>query len=125
MTLRCVIVDDSAVFVAAARKLLEQQGLTVVGVAGTGAEALRLALDLRPDVLLVDVNLHGESGLDVVRRLARDVDPAPPSILISTQARDVYADLVAESPALGFLCKADVSAAAVRRLLEGQGDGTL
>jgi DNA-binding NarL/FixJ family response regulator len=124
MTLRCVIVDDSSVFVVTARKLLEQQGLTVLGVAGNGAEALRLTADLNPDVLLVDIDLDGESGLDVVRHLAGAADPAPRMILISTHAEEVYADLVAQSPAVGFLPKAKLSATAVQRLLEGRRDSS-
>lgn len=123
MTVRCVIVDDNSVFVAAARRLLEQQGLAVLGVAANGEDALRLAADLRPDVLLVDIDLDGESGLDVVRRLACAVEPPPLAILISTHAEDVYADLVAESAAVGFLSKAELSATAVQGLLEGRVTG--
>ena len=55
--MRCLIVDDSADFVDAARGLLECQGITVVGVASTSAEALRLFEELRPDVTLVDIDL--------------------------------------------------------------------
>ena len=119
MTVRCVIVDDSVAFVAAARSLLEQQGMTVVGVAANGADAVRLAAELRPDVLLVDIDLGGESGLELTGRLARSAGPAPPPvILVSTYAEEDYADLIADSPAVGFLSKAALSAAAIRRLLE-------
>jgi DNA-binding NarL/FixJ family response regulator len=118
MTLRCVIVDDSMVFLAAARTLLEHQGMTVLGTAGNGTEALRLATDLHPDVLLVDIRLEGESGLELVTRLTRRADPAPPVIMISTHAEEVFADLLAESPAVGFLSKAELSATAIRRLLD-------
>ena len=69
--MRCLIVDDSACFVAAARGLLERQGFTVVGVASTGAEALRCFEELRPDVTLVDLELAGESGFDVAEQLHR------------------------------------------------------
>jgi DNA-binding NarL/FixJ family response regulator len=124
MTLRCVIVDDSAVFGTTARRLLEHQGMTVLGVAGNGADAMRLTVDLRPDVLLVDIDLGDESGLDLVARLAAATDPAPRMILISTHAEEVYADLVAESRAVGFLPKAGLSAVAVRRLLDDHGTST-
>ena len=69
MSLSCVIVDDSPGLVAAARSLLERQGLTIVGAASNCAEGLRLAAELRPDVILVDVDLSGESGFELARRL--------------------------------------------------------
>jgi DNA-binding NarL/FixJ family response regulator len=120
MTLRCVIVDDSTVFIAAARTLLEHQGMTVLGTACDGTEALQLATELQPDVLLIDIGLRGESGLELVMQLTGRADPTPPIILISTYAEEAYADLVAESPAVGFLSKAQLSAAAIRRLLDGR-----
>jgi CheY-like chemotaxis protein len=66
--LRWLIVDDSPCFLEAARGLLERQGIMVVGVASNGAEALRLAEELRPDVTLLDIDLGGESGLELARR---------------------------------------------------------
>ena len=118
MTVRCLIVDDSRRFVDAARGLLERQGITVVGMASTGAEALEQAAELRPDVTLVDVNLGGESGFDVAGQLSRRGDVAPSSmILISAQTEPDYADLIAASPAAGFLSKAALSAFAILDLL--------
>jgi CheY-like chemotaxis protein len=67
--LRCLIVDDSPRFLDAARGLLERQGLTVVGVASNSAEALQRVEELRPDVTLLDIDLGGESGLELARRL--------------------------------------------------------
>ena len=69
--MRCLIVDDSADFVDAARGLLERQGITVVGVASTSAEALRCFEELRPDVTLVDIDLGGESGFELAEQLHR------------------------------------------------------
>jgi DNA-binding NarL/FixJ family response regulator len=118
MVLRCVIVDDSPGFVAAARSLLERQGLSVLGVASTCAEGLRLAAELRPDVVLVDIELGGESGFELARRLDQMVDPAPaPVILVSTHSEEDYAELIADSPALGFLSKTVISAATIRHML--------
>jgi CheY-like chemotaxis protein len=74
---RCLIVDDNADFVDAARGLLERQDITVVGAASSGAEALRCFTELRPDVTLVDINLGAESGFDVVEQLHRAGSPAP------------------------------------------------
>jgi DNA-binding NarL/FixJ family response regulator len=116
--LRCLIVDDNRHFLAAARGLLERQGITVVGVASTGTQALRQVAELRPDVTLVDIDLGGESGFDLARRLDRDAGLAPPRmILISTHAEQDYADLIADSPAIGFLAKSALSADAIRDLL--------
>lgn len=99
MTLRCLIVDDSPRFLDAARGLLEYQGVTVVGVASNSAEALRRAEELRPDVTLVDVDLGGESGLELARRLDGAAGVARAAvILISTHAEQDYAELIATSP---------------------------
>jgi len=118
MVLRCLIVDDTPAFLAAARGLLERQGVAVVGTASTGAEALQQVADLRPDVVLVDIDLDGESGLDLARRLHQDAGSAgSPVILISTHALEDYADLIAAGPAIGFLPKISLSADAIQDLL--------
>src|ERR1700739_456673 len=85
MPLRCLLVDDNDAFLATASLLLEREGLTVVGVASTIAQALRQARVLRPDLILVDIGLGDESGFDLAQLLARD-DPAADVILISTGA---------------------------------------
>jgi DNA-binding NarL/FixJ family response regulator len=123
MALRCMIVDDSDVFVATARSLLERQGMTVLGAAANSADALRLAAELRPDVLLVDIDLGPESGLELARQLARSIQAAPPVILISTYAEEDYADLIVNTPVLGFIPKAALSAAAIRELLDDRDTG--
>jgi DNA-binding NarL/FixJ family response regulator len=124
MKLRCLLVDDSPRFLDAARGLLERQGVTVVGVASTSAEALQRIAELRPDVALVDLDLGGESGLELARRLDGQAGHAPaPVILVSTHAEQDYADLIAASPAIGFLPKAALSADAIHGLLAGHGGG--
>jgi DNA-binding NarL/FixJ family response regulator len=126
MTLRCLIVDDSPRFVDAARGLLECQGIAVVGVASTSAEALEQAAQLRPDVMLVDLDLGGESGFELARRLCQNRDPAPARVvLISTHDERDYADLIAASPAIGFLPKAALSAGAIHDLLGSRGGGVV
>jgi DNA-binding NarL/FixJ family response regulator len=116
--LRCLIVDDSPEFVNAARNLLESRGIMVVGVAATASQALRCFQELRPDVTLVDVNLGAESGFDVVEQLQQAGGPAPsPAILISTHSAEDFADLIAASPAVGFLAKSALSPDAIREML--------
>jgi DNA-binding NarL/FixJ family response regulator len=115
VSVRCLIVDDNYGFLEAARSLLEREGLTVVGVASTSAEAVRNVELLRPDVVLVDVSLGKESGFELARRL-RGVTV----ILISTASVADFAELVARSPAAGFLSKSELSAEGIRGFLDGQ-----
>ncbi|ANI39150.1 chemotaxis protein CheY [Mycolicibacterium vaccae 95051] len=110
---RCLIVDDSADFRDAARAILERGGIAVVGTASDVAEALRRARELHPDVALVDVDLGAESGFDVAEQLS-----GVPVILTSTHDELDFADLIAASPALGFLPKLTLSPGAVRELLD-------
>jgi DNA-binding NarL/FixJ family response regulator len=120
MRIRCLIVDDNPSFLVAARVLLERQGLTIAGVASTGAEALRQAETFRPNVVLVDISLGKESGLDLARRLIRDdPDDGAAVILISTRVEEDVADLIADSPAVGFLTKSELSAPAILRIVDG------
>jgi DNA-binding NarL/FixJ family response regulator len=119
MPLRVVIVDDSDSFLEAARVLLDRQGVSVVGMASTTAEALGRAEQQRPDVILVDIKLAGESGFECARRLdQQDHVVGPAVILISTHSEEDLADLIAESPAAGFLPKSELSADAIRRILD-------
>ena len=120
MPITCLIVDDNTSFLEAARVYLERDGLTVAGVATNSAEAIRQAETLRPDVVLVDVSLGEESGFDLARRLAEDgVDDKATIVLISTRAEEDLADLIAASPAAGFLPKSELSASAIRRFVDG------
>jgi len=119
MAVRCLIVDDNRSFLEAARTLLEREGLTIAGVATTSAEALREAETLRPDVVLVDVSLGEESGFELARRLVADQARTAAVILISTRSETDLADLISQSPAAGFLSKAELSAGAIRDLSTG------
>lgn len=119
--MRCLVVDDYAPFLEAARNLLELQGIAVVGVATTSAEALRRAEELRPEVVLVDINLGAESGFELAEQLHRDGRSAP-VILISTHAEEDFVDMITASPAVGFLCKSALSPGAIRNLLGGRDD---
>jgi DNA-binding NarL/FixJ family response regulator len=119
--MRSLIVDDNEPFLEAARMLLEREGLIIAGVASTGAEALRLTQELRPDIVLVDISLGEESGFDLARSLVDgDLGYRPAVVLISTLAEDDVADLIAASPAAGFLPKAELSASAIRRIVDGR-----
>ena len=92
--------------------------MTVAGVASSTAEALARARVLRPDVILVAIGLGDESGFDLARLLARDGQGGGAAvILISVGAEADYAELIAESPAAGFLAKSELSARRIGRIL--------
>ena len=123
MPLRCLLVDDSHAFLQAATVLLEREGMTVVGVAASTADALRQARALRPDLILIDVGLGDENGFDLARLLARNGrGDGPALIMISALAETDYAELIADSPADGFLAKSELSARAISHLLGRGGD---
>jgi DNA-binding NarL/FixJ family response regulator len=119
MSLRCLIVDDNASFREEMSGLLSEQGLDVVGGAGSAAEASRQIAELRPDVALIDIDLGGESGLVLARQLREQPGQSavPHLILISTHDEAEYADLIEASSAIGFLAKIDLSAATIRQVL--------
>ncbi|MFR9803681.1 response regulator [Pseudonocardia sp. RS010] len=117
---RLMIVDDNERFLAVARDRLTSDGLEVVGTATTQAEALDKAEELHPDVILVDISLGTESGFELTRRFVEDFpDLHPRVVLISTRDPEDFADLIALSPAAGFLPKNLLSASAVCDLLRG------
>jgi DNA-binding NarL/FixJ family response regulator len=115
VSLRCLIVDDNALFLEGAADLLRREGLDVVGVASSSAEAIQLVSELWPDVTLVDIDLGDEDGLEVARQLS---ETSAKVILISTHSEEDLAHLIAMSPALGFVPKTRLSAQAIRDLLE-------
>jgi DNA-binding NarL/FixJ family response regulator len=114
--LRSLIVDDSETFLASARRLLESQGMEIVGTATSGAEALDLAVALSPDLALVDVELGEEDGVALAGEL-RSRSPATRVVLISTYGRDEMQDLISTSSAVGFVPKSRLSGDAVRALV--------
>ena len=115
VALRCLIVDDNGGFRDAARSLLEREEIEVVGVASNSAEARSRVAELHPEVVLVDVALGAESGFELARALARE--RGPQLILISTLPEVDLVDLIAASPAVGFIAKSELSARAVRDLV--------
>jgi two-component system, NarL family, nitrate/nitrite response regulator NarL len=117
---RCLIVDDNPLYLGEARDLLQRQGMSVVGVASNGGDALAIAACDRPDVALVDVDLGAESGLDIARAFAMADEPVP-VIIISAYAEKDLRELLDDTPAVGFLPKSVVSRAAIDDLLGPSG----
>jgi DNA-binding NarL/FixJ family response regulator len=114
--LRCLIVDDSEEFLASARRLLDSQGLDVVASATTGAEALRLAGELTPDVALVDVELGPEDGIELARELQQRV-PTLRAILISAHTVDDLEELLADDPGIPYVPKSSLGVAAIEAVV--------
>jgi two-component system, NarL family, nitrate/nitrite response regulator NarL len=114
--LRSLIVDDSDTFLTSASRLLESQGLEIVGTATSSQEALELAAASLPDLALVDVELGDEDGLALAGEL-HSRSPATRVVMISTYDRDQVQDLIAATSAVGFLPKSRLSGDAVRGLL--------
>jgi chemotaxis response regulator CheB len=120
MDVRCLIVDDNDRFLEIARGVLERDGIEVVGVATDGSEALEKIDALLPDVVLIDVCLGDECGVELADMIVVE-GRKPVVILISTYPEEDFADLVAGSSALGFLPKSGLSGAAIRKLLGNTG----
>ncbi len=116
MGVRVLIVDDHASFATFARLLLSADGFDVVGTAADGAGAISASRDLRPDVVLLDVQLPDADGFGVAEALARE-PWVPAVVLVSSRAQSDYGRQVAASSARGFIGKADLSGDAVRRVV--------
>jgi DNA-binding NarL/FixJ family response regulator len=112
----CVVIDDSPEFLAAATRLLEAQGVAVLGCASSRARALELAAAEAPDVALVDVELGDEDGVELAAELA-GVTPPTRVVLISARDQDDLPLLLNGSGAAGFLPKTALGVAAIAELL--------
>jgi DNA-binding NarL/FixJ family response regulator len=111
-----LIVDDHPSFRASARAVLEADGFEVVGEADDGAAALAAVDALRPEVVLLDVQLPDATGFEVCEQL-RGCRCNPSVILVSTREAADYDGLIQASEARGFITKADLSGEALRELL--------
>lgn len=114
---RYLIVDDSPEFLASSTRLLESQGVDVVGSATTSEEAQHAVETLLPDVVLVDIELGDEDGIELTKRLALQT-PSLRIVLISAHDQDELVELIADSAAVGFLPKRDLAAAAIANFFD-------
>jgi DNA-binding NarL/FixJ family response regulator len=112
-----LIVDDHAAFRESASALLEAEGYDVVGEAGDGETAIAEVERLRPEIVLVDIQLPGVDGFVVAEQLAEG-EGAPAVILISSREAGTYASRIDQAPVRGFLAKRSLSGAALAALVE-------
>ena len=117
VTRSVLIVDDHPSFRATARAMLESEGFDVVGEVANGGSVVDAVNELRPDVVLLDVQLPDMSGFDVCA-LLEDFEPDDVKvILVSSRDLSDYGDLVEISCALGFVPKGELSGEAIAALL--------
>lgn len=106
MTVHVLIVDDQEPFRLAARMVVEAtDGFQVVGEAETGEDSVRMAVELRPDLVLMDVNLPGINGLDATRRILADEGNDAIVLLLSTYEEAEYAPRAVECGAAAYIPK--------------------
>lgn len=111
-----LLVDDHEAFRVTARSLLEAEGFTIVGEAADGRDALVEAERLRPDVVLLDIQLPDIDGITLASRLASTA-AASEIVLISSREAATYGSRLTNAAARGFLAKRELSGAALARLL--------
>ena len=116
MGMTVLIVDDHPSFRASARELLEAEGYEIVGEAENGTTALRAVKELKPDLVLLDVQLPDMDGFEVAEQLCKLADP-PAVVLTSSRDSADYGRCIEICGATGFVPKADLSGAAIAALL--------
>jgi DNA-binding NarL/FixJ family response regulator len=116
MACTVLIVDDHPSFRASARIVLESEGFEVVGEAEDGASAITQCCALRPEVVLLDVQLPDTDGFHVCAQLM-GYDAHPKVILTSSRDSSDFGPLVSTSGARGFVPKAELSGERVQELL--------
>ena len=107
-----LIVDDHAAFRASARALLQAEGFDVIGEAANGAAAVEAVAALRPEIVLLDIQLPDLDGLVVAEQLAAAPDP-PAVVLISSRDAAAYGPRLQATPARGFIPKSGLSGEAL------------
>jgi DNA-binding NarL/FixJ family response regulator len=116
VSLGILIVDDHAEFRTTARALLEAEGFDVLGDVADGASAIAATARLRPDLVLLDIHLPDTDGFAVADVIA--AEPAAPTVvLVSSRDVSAYRRRLADSPAAGFIAKAELSGAALSALV--------
>jgi two-component system invasion response regulator UvrY len=120
--MKVLVVDDHAVVRQGVQRLLSPIPAAVVLEAATAHEALTIARKENPDVVILDINLEGASGLELLRRLRIEV-PTIRILMFSMHAEPIYANRALKAGAYGYVCKSAGSEellTAVQRVADGQ-----
>lgn len=108
-SVRVLIVDDQKPFREASHMVVEMtDGFEVVGEAENGEEAVAMASDLRPDLVLMDVQMPGIDGLEATRRIMQ-LDPSPRVLVMSTHESGSYEEPALAAGAIAFIPKSEFS----------------
>jgi CheY-like chemotaxis protein len=119
MAQRTLIVDDNPMFQAAAKSLLHGAEFAIVDVVANSADALERVKHGDLDLVLLDIDLGEENGFVLAREISECLDGgAPKIVMISAHPGDDFADMIAASPAVGFLPKSELSRASLTALLQ-------
>ena len=116
MTIRVLLADDHAMMRDGLKLLLEAAGISVVGEAGDGRAALQRALELNPDVVVMDISMPDMNGIEAARML-REKCPAARIVMLSMHSSSEHVYRAFEAGAAGCLLKESAGAeveAAVR-----------
>lgn len=106
--MRAIVVDDYPPFLTALTSLLGgKNGIEVVGQAHNGEDALKLAAEVKPDLVLVDFTMPGMNGIEVARKL-KSAPGAPKVIVMSFHAEPEYRDMALQAGADAFLVKTEI-----------------
>lgn len=119
---RILLVDDHPVVLHGIRALLStERDLAICGAARNAAEALRLAAETRPEMIIVDISIEGPDGLELTKHL-RCLDPKVPILIMSMHDESIYAERALRAGASGYIMKQEVSdriVEAIRSILDG------
>ena len=115
-----LIVDDEQSFRLHVGRLLTLRGFEIIGQAGDGDGAMRLARSLKPAAVLLDINLPDVDGIEIARRLAQL--PSPPRVLLTSADADVTPQLVSDCGATAFIPKDDLPTSDLPSLLSPAGE---
>ena len=119
---RVLVVDDQAPFRGAAKRVVGMTaGFEVVGEAMTGEEAVEMAAQLEPDLVLMDINLPGINGIEAVRRIQAD-RPEILAFLLSTYAQTDLPDDAKTCGAVAYIHKEHFAPQLLATLWESRGD---
>ncbi len=122
-SVRVLIVDDQMPFREASRMVVEMtDGFDVVGEAENGEQAVEMAATLRPDLVLMDVQMPGIDGLEATRRIMASDDP-PHVLVMSTHESGNYDEPALDAGAIAFVPKSSFSMDVLEDVWEAIGQG--